>query len=95
MYCDGQHGHNQMMANKNVFNGGREVCPWLRPTQHIHKPNHVCQPVGECEYLYQLPLFLLVDTQGLVCKCAGQAFAKGNFVPPFFRFLSYIFLLST
>ena len=69
----------------------------LHPTvQHIHKPSHVCQPVGEC--LYQLPLFLLVDiqgAQGLLCKCAGQAFAKGNFVPPFCRFLSYIFLQST
>ena len=35
----------------------------------------VCQPIGE--YIHEIPLFLLVDTQGLVCKCAGQALARG------------------
>ena len=35
----------------------------------------VCRPIGE--YLHEIPLFLLVDTHGLVCKCAGQALARG------------------
>ena len=43
-------------------------------TQHIYKPNLVCQPIGTeifCE-----DVFLLIDKQGLVCKYAGQAVAK-------------------
>ena len=37
----------------------------------------MCQPIGKG--LQQIPLFLLVDTHGLVCKCAGhgQALARG------------------
>ena len=53
---------------------GQASCPWPGPAQHIYKPNLVCQPIGEC--LNQIPLFLLVDRKGLVCKCAGQAVAS-------------------
>ena len=42
----------------------------------------VCRPTGE--YLHEIPLLLLVDTQRLVCKCAGQALVSGIW-PAFFR----------
>ena len=35
----------------------------------------VCQPIAE--YVHEVPLFLLVDTHGLVCKCDGQALTRG------------------
>ena len=42
---------------------------------HLATASLVCQPIGEG--LHKFPLFLLVDTQGLVYTCAGQAVARG------------------
>ena len=42
------------------------------PAQHIYNPNLVYQPIGT--EVFGENILLLVDTQGLVCKYAGQAF---------------------
>ena len=53
--------------------------------------SRICQPIGKG--LHQIPLFLLVDTQGLVCKCAGQAPARGIWPASFCK--KQIFVFST
>ena len=51
------------------------------PSQYIYKPSLVCQPIGTEVFCEDILLF--VDAQGLACKYAGQALAKGNCPTPF------------
>ena len=61
----------------------------------LARASRLCQPIGKG--LYQIPLFLLVDTQGLVFKCAGQAPARGIWPASFVHglvWLSFYFLFK-